>query len=400
LRSILCLLGLLLAVGAAGAGALIVLPAPGKTLALAAIVASERSAFFVAAAVIALGIALVLRGVGSPFVASVIALLSVCAVALGLIPLVQARQVAQARGVPLDLKRYLHAQIDTEGPGHPDRTVPYATVDGGRVLSLDVYLPAPRPATPSRPLLVVHGGFWSAGQRGEASLASRALAERGFTVFDVEYRIAPQPNWQAALGDVKCAIGWVKQHATTDDWNVDPKRVALLGRSAGAHLALLAAYTAAADDLPSSCPSGGGAAGAAVAPSVDTSVESVISLYGPTDLTWAYAHPANLHAADSPAKLRAFLGDAPEREPERYRAMSPTERVTAAAPRTLLVQGGRDQFVAADQMDRLAARLTALGVPHETLLIPYAQHAFDFVPGSFSSQILEDAVRAFLRATH
>ena len=396
MRSILCLLGILLAVGAAGAGALIVLPAPGKTLALAAIVASERSAFLVAAAVVALGIALVLRGIGSPFVASVIALSSVSAIALGLIPLVQARQIAQARGVPLDLKRYLHARTDSEATGHPDRTVPYATVDGGRVLSLDVYLPSPRPATPSRPLLVIHGGFWAAGQRGEASLASRALAERGFAVFDVEYRIAPQPNWQTALGDVKCAIGWVKQHAATDDWNVDPKKLALLGRSAGAHLALTAAYTATADDLPTSCPSGGAAAAAAV----DSSVESVISLYGPTDLAWAYAHPANLHAADSPQKLRAFLGDAPEREPERYRAMSPTERVTATAPRTLLVQGGRDQFVAPDQMDRLAARLAALGVPHETLFIPYAQHAFDFVPGSFSSQILEATLQAFLRTSH
>ena len=394
MRSILALLGILLAVGAAGAGALIVLPAPGKTLALAAIVASERSAFIVAAAVVALGMALVLRGVGSPFIASVIALLAVSAIALGLVPLVQARQVAQACGVPLDLKRYLHAQTDTEGPGRPDRTVPYVTVDGGRVLSLDVYLPSPRPATPSRPLLVVNGGFWAAGQRGEASLASRALAERGFTVFDVEYRIAPKPNWQTALGDMKCAIGWVKQHATTDDWNVAPKKVALLGRSAGAHLALMAAYTATADDLPSSCPSGGTAGGAVV----DSSVESVIALYGPTDLAWAYAHPANLHAADSPAKLRAFLGDAPEREPERYRAMSPTERVTATAPRTLLVQGGRDQFVAPDQMDRLAARLAAIGVPHETLLIPYAQHAFDFVPGSFSSQILGATLTQFLKS--
>jgi len=394
-RTILRVLGLLLALGAAGASALIVLAAPGKALALAAIVVSERSGFLVAAAVVALGIALVLRGVGSPFIASVIALLSICAVALGLIPLVQARQVAQARGLSLDLKRYLHAQIDTEGPGHPDRTVPYATVDGGRVLSLDVYLPSPRPATPSRPLLVVHGGFWAAGQRGEASLASRALADRGLTVFDVEYRIAPQPNWQTALGDVKCAIGWVKQHATTDDWNVDPKKVALLGRSAGAHLVLMAAYTAAADDLPSSCPSGG-AAGAAF---VDSSVESVISLYGPTDLTWAYTHPANLRAADSPQKLRAFLGDSPEREPERYRAMSPTERVTPTAPRTLLVQGGRDQFVAPDQMDRLAARLAALGVPHDTLVIPYAQHAFDFVPGSFSSQILEATLSQFLKGS-
>ncbi|HEY6475998.1 MAG TPA: alpha/beta hydrolase [Polyangia bacterium] len=382
------MLGLLLAVGAAGAGALIVLPAPTKSLALAAIVASERSAFIVAAAVVALGMALVLRGVSSPFVAAIIGLLAVSGIALGMIPLLQARQVATARGVPLDFKRYLHAQIDTEGPGQPDRTVPFATVDGGQVLSLDVYLPAPRPATPSRAVLVIHGGFWQTGRRGEASLASRQLADLGFTVFDVEYRLAPQPNWQSAVGDVKCAIGWVKQHAASPEWNVDPNKLTLLGRSAGAHLALTAAYTAGDPELPPSCPGPDAAA--------DTSVESVVSLYGPTDLAWAYAHPANLHAADSPAKLRAFLGDAPEREPERYRALSPTERVTPKAPRTLLVQGGRDQFVTPDQMDRLASRLTAAGVAHDTLLIPYAQHAFDFVPGSFSSQILDSVLRSFL----
>jgi acetyl esterase/lipase len=387
-RTFLRLLGLALAAAAAGGAALIVLPAPSKSLALAAIVASERSAFLVAAAIVALGTALVLRGVGSPFVAAITSLLAVSAIALGMIPMLQARQVAAARGVPLDFKRYLHAQIDTEGPGQPDRTVPFATVEGGQVLSLDVYLPAPRPATPSRPILVIHGGFWQAGRRGEASMQSRQLAEAGFTVFDVEYRLAPQPNWQSAVGDVKCAIGWVKQHASSPEWNVDPAKVTLLGRSAGAHLALMAAYTAGDTDLPPSC--------AAPDAAADTSVESVISLYGPTDLTWAYAHPANLHAADSPAKLRAFLGDAPEREPARYRALSPTDRVTLRAPRTLLAQGGRDQFVAPDQMDRLASKLAAAGVAHDTLLIPYAQHAFDFVPGSFSSQIFEAVLRRFL----
>jgi acetyl esterase/lipase len=387
-RTVLRLLGLLLAAGAVGAASLIVLPAPTKSLALAAIVASERSAFLVAAAIVALGMALVLRGVGSPFVAAVTGLLAVSAIALGMIPLLQARQLASARGLPLDFKRYLHAQLDTEGPGQPDRTVPFATVEGGQVLSLDVYLPEPRPATPSRPVLVIHGGFWQLGRRGEASMQSRHLADLGFTVFDVEYRLAPQPNWQSAVGDVKCAIGWVKQHASSPEWNVDPAKVTLLGRSAGAHLALMAAYTAGDPDLPPTC--------AAPDAAADTGVASVISLYGPTDLAWAYAHPGNLHATDSPAKLRAFLGDAPEREPDRYRALSPTERVTAKAPRTLLVQGGRDQFVTPDQMERLASRLAAAGVPHDTLAIPYAQHAFDFVPGSFSSQILEATLRKFL----
>jgi acetyl esterase/lipase len=237
---------------------------------------------------------------------------------------------------------------------------------------------------------VLHGGFWQLGQRGEASLASQHLADLGYTVFDADYRLAPQPNWQSAVGDVKCAIGWIKQHASSPEWNVDPRKLTLLGRSAGGHLALIAAYTAGATDLPPSC--------AAPDAAADTSVESVIALYAPTDLAEAYTHPANRRAADSPAKLRAFLGDAPEREPARYKALSPTERATAKAPRTLLAQGGRDQLVRADQMDSLAAVLTATGVPHETLLIPYAQHAFDFVPGSFSSQILEATMRRFLAA--
>ena len=60
------------------------------------------------------------------------------------------------------------------------------------------------------------------------------------------------------------------------------------------------------------------------------------------------------------------------------------------------MQGGRDQFVAPDQMGRMAGCLAAVGVAHETLFVPYAQHAFDFVPGSFSSQIFEATLRRFL----
>src|SRR3712207_8377221 len=61
-------------------------------------------------------------------------------------------------------------------------------------------------------------------------------------------RLAPQPNWQTATADVKCAIGWLKRNAV--QYGVDPHRIALLGRSAGGHLALLAAYTSDEAALP------------------------------------------------------------------------------------------------------------------------------------------------------
>ena len=142
----------------------------------------------------------------------------------------------------------------------------------------------------------------------------------------------------------------------------------------------MAAYTAAERDLPPSCDAG------------DTSVDAVVALYAPTDLAWGYDHPANARVADSPARLRAFLGGPPDANAERYRALSPSARVTSAAPRTLLVQGGRDQFVSPEHMERLAAQLRAHTASHSTRSsIPYAQHGFDFVVGGFSSQLLEAA---------
>jgi acetyl esterase/lipase len=378
-------LAVVLVAASAGGAALIVAPAPSKSLALLAVVASEKSLLVAATAVVGLALALAgLRGAARVGVGA----LAAAALAIGLLPAAQAARLARARGVALDVGRYLRAAIDTEGPGRPDRTVACATVDDGRVLSLDVYLPARGATRPGRgvAVLVVHGGFWSAGARGDAPLSSRRLADLGFTVFDVEYRTSPQPNWQTATADVKQAVGWVKAHAATGDWTIDPARVVLLGRSAGAHLALIAAYTASAPDLPS-----GGAVG-------DTSVDAVVSLYGPTDLTWAYDHPANPRAADSPARLRDFLGGPPAAAAERYCALSPVERVTAAAPRTLLVQGGRDQFVDPRHADRLAARLRAAGVAHDRLLIPYAQHAFDYVVGGFSTQLLEAAMLRLVAA--
>lgn len=379
------LFALVLAACAAGAAALIVVPAPSMMLALAAIVSSEKSAFIIGAALVALALALAdLRwGHRSALPPALTALLALGAIAIGLIPIIGARHLARERGVTLDLRRALRAPIDLESAGRPNLTVPYLTVDDGRTLDLDVYLPAKRPTAASRPLLVVHGGFWSAGARGEAPLASRHLADLGFTVFDVEYRLTPQPNWQSAIGDLKCAIGWVKRHASTPEWNVDPARLALLGRSAGGHLVLMAAYAPADPALPPSCDA------------ADTSVDAVVALYAPTDLTWGYEHPSNPRAADSRARLRAFLGGPPETEGDRYRALSPVGRVTPAAPRTLLAHGGRDQFLSHAHMDLLAARLAAAGVPHETLFIPYAQHAFDFGSG-FSDQIFEATLLRFL----
>jgi acetyl esterase/lipase len=378
-------LAILLVLLAAAAAALIVLPAPSKFLAFLAIAAGERSMFIIGAAVAGTALALLGMHPGARLLGVLAIGLGLGAVVVALVPLAQALRLASEQRVDLDFSRYLRARIDTEGPVRAAKTVSYATVDG-RTLGLDVYAPRTRPALPTRAIVVAHGGGWSSGDKGDASLASQWFADHGFTVFDVEYRTAPQPNWRTATGELKCAIGWIKQHAVTPDWNVDPRKITLLGRSAGGHLVLLAAYTPEDARLPASCDAG------------DTSVESVVAFYAPTDLVWGYAHPARERVYDSSERLRRFVGGTPESTGDLYRILSPTERVTARSPRTLLIHGGRDQFIGRQHVDFLADKLHASGVPYETLIIPYAQHGFDFVFGGLSGQIAEAVILRFLNA--
>jgi len=96
-------------------------------------------------------------------------------------------------------------------------------------LAVDLDLPAG--AGPHPFVLVVHGGAWRSGDKGAMRHVSRALARAGHVVVDVRYRLAPANRFPAAVADVKCVLGRVRQRAA--ELAIDPDRGALLGRSAG-----------------------------------------------------------------------------------------------------------------------------------------------------------------------
>ena len=200
------LAGLVLGLTAAGAAALIVSPAPSMGLAFVAVAAGEKSYVVIGVAVLASVLALLGSRPGLRGLSTLTVLLSLAAIGVGLVAPAQALRLASERRVDLDLGRHLTSRIDTARPMTADKTVTYATVDG-QALGLDVYPPSSGRAAASPVIMVIHGGGWSKGTKGENLLFSRWLAERGYAVFDVEYRTSPQPNWKAAIGDVKCAIG-------------------------------------------------------------------------------------------------------------------------------------------------------------------------------------------------
>lgn len=378
MRIVLLTLAILCSAFAAFATLWIAVPAPTSLLWQLAVGASEWSLWFGLLGLIGAVLAVAARGAGSRWAWGVALVLGVFAIGLTAVPPLQAIGVAQANDVPLSLGQYVRG---LPLPSVEPQEAVFATVDNQR-LALDVYgaqtSGAARPA-----VIVVHGGSWSGGRRSDFPQWNRWLVGQGYTVFDVEYRLQPQPNWQTATGDVKCAVGWVKRNA--QQYNIDPRRIALLGRSAGAHLALLAAYTPNEPQLPPSCS----------AP--DTTVRAVVSFYGPTDLVWGYNNPAHPDVINGPGTLRRFLSGTPDTVQEAYNVASPINHVSANTPPTLLLHGGRDQLVGQQHSQFLATELAAANVPHRAVFIPYGQHGFDYNFNGWSGQIVQPILRQFLQ---
>src|SRR6476661_8851824 len=114
------------------------------------------------------------------------------------------------------------------------RDIVYRTVDG-QSLALDAYVPTAR--VKKRPaIVVVHGGAWTIGDKGNFAKEAEELASLGYVAFSVNYRLAPASPYPAAVDDVEAAVEWARDPKQVKQFAVDPKRIGALGGSAGGHL--------------------------------------------------------------------------------------------------------------------------------------------------------------------
>src|SRR5215510_3420077 len=116
--------------------------------------------------------------------------------------------------------------------------IEYATPNG-QSLRFDACIPAgdgPFPAA-----ILVHGGGWVRGDRRvEVAPLFQPLTDANIAWFSISYRLAANPlQFGDAIGDVESAVRFVKSHSA--EYRIDPNRVALVGESAGGHLAAMAA---------------------------------------------------------------------------------------------------------------------------------------------------------------
>jgi acetyl esterase/lipase len=230
-------------------------------------------------------------------------------------------------------------------------------------------LPTPRiviyrgPEAGLQPAIVqVFPGAWQRGAPEDDAIVARMLASRGYVVFAIDYRLAPAARWPAQIEDVRSALRWIEAHGA--EHGADVTRMALLGRSSGAHLALLAAY---ADPPPG--------------------LRAVVAFYAPTDLAEGWRHPPSPDPLDVRRVLETFIGGPPDQYADAYRDASPITFVHAGALPTLQIHGGRDHIVEPRFGRMLDERLRAVGATSVYLEIPWAEHVFDVLPHGVSGQI-------------
>jgi len=242
----------------------------------------------------------------------------------------------------------------------------------GQDLNMDVYAPE-QPTAPLPVVITIHGGSWKSGDNSELSALNHYLAARGYLVAAVNYRLAPRWTFPAARDDVFEAIAYLKSHAR--ELNLDPRRIAIIGRSAGGQIALATAYARQ-----------------------DPSIRGVVAFYAPNDLIFGYSVPDSPLIMDSNKLIEDYLGGTPTQLESVYEAASPIRLVGKTTPPTLMIHGQLDNMVWPVHEDRLSKRLAEAGRPHLYLRLPWATHGCDANFSGPSGQLSTYAIERFLAA--
>ena len=238
------------------------------------------------------------------------------------------------------------------------KNIEYKNING-KSLQLDIYRPKESGTAP--PLLVfIHGGSWKSGERSDYLVYLIDFAKKGYITATVSYRLLDDGPYPACIEDVTDAVDWLFRNGET--YGYDTSRIALIGGSAGGHLALLAAYgwgsiSKSEESIDVPC--------------TGHKVKAVVDIYSPVDFTTEYAR--------SRSQVIKFLAHTYEDAPEIFEEASPIYYVDKNDPPTLILQGTADRLVPPDQSDHLKELLDDLGVPNIYHRIPGWPHAMDII---------------------
>lgn len=281
----------------------------------------------------------------------------------------------------------------------------YATVtnDNGSQATLRLDLWRSRSSNKSAPLVIwIHGGAWLGGSYNLPPQGLQQLLQSGFAVASVQYRFSSASIFPAQIHDVKGAVRFLRAHA--DEYNLDPKRFAAWGSSAGGHLAALLATSGGISEAEGT--TGGN-------PGVSSRIQAAVDYFGPTDLlqmnldvTTPPGSIINHDAPNSPESLLiGFGGTGQGVGVLRNNLSSPNppftekvalaklansiEHVTPEDPPIFIAHGNQDNLVPIKQSVRLASALEAKDIDHVMRVVVGGGHGFGTQSAAVDAEAIE-----------
>ena len=257
---------------------------------------------------------------------------------------------------------------------------------GGIDLKLDLY--QARGSAPTPTLIYIHGGGWTNGSKESSALTFLPYLEMGWSVVNVEYRMADVAHAPAALEDCRCALRWIYRNA--ERYNFDVSRIVVTGNSAGGHLALTTGMVTADAGLDRQCPGDRNRSWSTGTTSMaELEVAAIINWYGITDVVGLMQGPPG----SSGNFTEAWLGSRSDRADVAAR-VSPLTYVRPGLPPVLTIHGEADPIVPHDHALRLHQALDTAGVPNQLVTVPGGGHG-GFGPDE--NVRIYESIRAFLQ---
>ena len=205
----------------------------------------------------------------------------------------------------------------------------------GEDTSMDVYVA--EGAEPHPTVMLIHGGAWIGGTKDAYTEAAQRLARSGYTAATINYRLAPDGEYPKIAQDCLCALSYLRANAT--QYHVDPDRIAVMGYSAGGHLASLVGVAWDDEFHKPDC-----AWGQPAAPRAVIANSGVHDLRGQDGLI-----------------TKVLFGAGPDEVPDKYAHASPMTHIGPGKPPFLFIHGTIDWWIDEDQGNEMRDALVKAG---------------------------------------
>ena len=355
---------------------LVLFPAPANFLWLVAVVFTNFPYIFIMLASISFYLGTKATKYHWP-----IMLISLAALIIFSLPVVAAYR--QKKDVPLLMKNIFAVKDENSLPtvfsffkmfsanvDVPYKTFIYKNIDA-KDLTADFYPSSHKIKSPL--VIVIHGGSWQGGDSKQLPELNSYLAEKGFNVAAINYRLAPAYKAPAPVEDIRDVINYFLKHA--EELNIDSNNIILLGRSAGAQIALNAAYNF---KLPN--------------------IKGVVSYYGPADMVWGGQIKVSKLVLNTDLIYSNYFGGTYEQVPKKFIESSALVSADKLSPPTLLIHGNIDPLVFYLHAVHLQKKLNELKVPNYFLELPFATHGCDYSLKGPAGQVCTYAVERFIKS--